>query len=75
MTAQLSLPTCCLPGCKSMVEVWGQACRPCLIEWGPYLAPADRRPGVTDEDLAAVFAERDRGTMAAYAAQAAVVVR
>lgn len=74
MTAQLTLPTCCLPTCTAVVDHWGAACDTCIQEFGTYLAPVERRPDVTDEQIADELAERDRGTMQAYTEQAAVEI-
>ena len=36
MTAQLSFPVCCLPGCKAIVAEWGDACATCQNDFGAF---------------------------------------
>ncbi|SIJ24599.1 Uncharacterised protein [Mycobacteroides abscessus subsp. abscessus] len=66
----MTLPTCCLPGCVQVVSEWGQACQTCISECGHFLQHVSSGVAAAPEQLAEVFAERDRGTRAAYAAQA-----
>lgn len=72
MTAQLSFPVCCLPGCKAIVAEWGDACATCQNDFGAYLVRVERDPDVTPEQVADQLAERNRGTMQAYTDQAAI---
>lgn len=73
MTAgQMTLPKCCLPGCREIVAKWGEACATCIAECGVFLQRACPESETTPEQLAEVFAERDRGTRAAYAAQTVI---
>ena len=44
MTAQLSFPVCCLPGCKAIVAEWGDACATCQNDFGAYLVRVERDP-------------------------------
>ncbi|SIE39074.1 hypothetical protein [Mycobacteroides abscessus] len=74
MTGQLELlARCALPGCPDVVTAPGDVCAGCVQACGPYLARREPRPEVTPEQVADELAERDRGTIAAYAAQAAAV--
>lgn len=74
MTGQLELlARCALPGCPDVVPAAGDVCAGCVQACGPYLARREPRPEVTPEQITDELAERDRGTIAAYAAQAAVV--
>lgn len=70
MSEQMTLPTCCLPGCVQVVAEWGEACQTCASECGHFLQRVSSGVAAAPEQLAEVFAERDRGTRAAYAAQA-----
>lgn len=72
---QLSLPTCALPGCRALVPEPGDVCARCRAAFGDYLAPVERAPEVTSEDVAARYATRDdavRAVRAAYAARSAL---
>lgn len=72
MAGQLELlAPCALPGCTQAVAEAGEVCAGCIKACGPYLVRCEPRPGVTPEQIADELAERDRGTMAAYAAQTA----
>lgn len=71
MAGQLELfARCALPGCAQAVAQPGEVCAGCIQACGPYLVCCEPRPGVTPEQIADELADRDRGTMAAYAAQA-----
>ncbi|OHT95543.1 hypothetical protein BKG71_22885 [Mycobacteroides chelonae] len=70
MSAQMTLPTCCLPGCVQVVAEWGQACQTCISGCGHFLQRVSSGAAAAPGQLAGVFAERDRATGAAYAAQA-----
>lgn len=72
MTAQLSLPICCLPGCTAIVTEWGEVCDTCQNDCGDYLVRVERRPDVSPDQIAHEIAQRDHGTMQAYADQAAI---
>lgn len=74
MAGQLELLTrCALPGCGQPVAGAGEVCSGCIQACGPYLTRRKPRPGITPEQIADELAERDRGTLAAYAAQSAVI--
>lgn len=66
---QLSLPTCALPGCRALVAAAGDVCVGCRATFGDYLAPVERDPEVTAEEVAARYAARDDAVRAAYAAR------
>lgn len=67
------LARCALPGCADIVAAAGDVCAGCIEACGPYLERREPRTGVTHEQIADELADRDRGTIAAYAAQSAVV--
>lgn len=71
MTAgvQLSLPTCALPGCRSLVVVPGEVCSGCRVAFGDYLTEVQRAPGTTADEVAARHAARDAAVRAVYAAR------
>lgn len=71
MTAgvQLALPSCALPGCRVVVADPGDVCQACRAAFGDYLAPVERAPEVTAEDVAARYAARDDAVRAVYAAR------
>lgn len=50
MTAQLTLPTCALPGCSNLVGSAGQPCDECLVACGDWLRPSGR-PAPTQHEL------------------------
>ena len=64
MTAQLTLPTCVLPGCPNPVGTAGETCGECARSFSGYLRPTDR-PLMTAEQIE----ERDSVVRAAYAVQ------
>lgn len=66
---QLALPSCALPGCLVVVAAPGDVCPGCRTAFGDYLAPVERAPEVTAEDVAARYAARDEAVRAAYAAR------
>lgn len=74
MTAgvQLALPSCALPGCRVVVADPGDVCQACRAAFGDYLAPVERAPEVTAEDVAARYAARDDAVRAVYAARSAL---
>lgn len=74
MTAgvQLALPSCALPGCRVVVADPGYVCQACRAAFGDYLAPVERAPEVTAEDVAARYAARDDAVRAVYAARSAL---
>lgn len=68
-------PTCPLPGCSNPTSRVGTPCQECLDAFGSYLAPAAPRAiPVTEEQITAELAARDRGIADAYTMQAATEI-
>jgi hypothetical protein len=69
---QLALPSCALPGCRVVVAEPGDVCPGCRAAFGDYLAPVERDPEVTAEEVAARYSARDDVVRAVYAARQAL---
>lgn len=68
MTAQLTLPTCVLPGCDTSVGEWGEPCRACVTAFGDML---QHNPGGRRMSEAEIYA-RDEAVRAQYRMRANV---